>query len=150
MKAIILLMSTICLMSCCPETVTRETRESKDSASVTSKPQRVETPAQRDTLYIKDTVRVIDSVKVPIIEYLESKDKKRSVTIDRTGIVPIAIFNQAKDSIDVMVKEATYWKWLSETKETKVIENYSFADNVLKIGLVIFVILLMVYLIRGK
>ena len=157
MKSLIsaIIISILLLFEGCSncETVTRTETSQKDSASVSEKPQRVATPAKTDTLYKTDTIWVKpDSVKVPTIEHFESQDKKKTVTIDRTGKVPIAIFNQAKDSLDVMGKEANYWRWLSQQttitqKDDGFFQGITLKDIMIFIG-VLFGLALVINLIK--
>jgi hypothetical protein len=81
----------------------------------------------------------IDSAGYSFVEWLKKykygsvetfRSDKRTVTIDRRGVVPIAYFNQKADSIDVLVKENTYWRWLSEHTTITQQKPQSFFDGI--------------------
>jgi len=137
-----ILIPLILLMWGCstPEQVIQQTLDNtfrRDSMTIEFKPQVVYKPASKDTVYRVDTVIIRDSVKVPVIERLESKDGKTKIMIDRRDLNKIyGIVEQQDDSIKTLVREVTYFKEEERYKtETKTVESNDFFDGVTLMGI---------------
>lgn len=135
----------------CPEQVTKTetTRSERDSVSTNLVPKIVYIKGDTVRLYRDTTIYVKDSTYVPTKERLKSKDGKYNVDIDRTNPNDInATVSVKDDSIKTLIAENTYWKWIAENTNTKIVEsdNWTFEDKFWAVMAILGVILLITVL----